>query len=164
LDRQLRDIRKANLIGPRRKSLNDMGITGRANRERQKSTRLSRSCSAKGITGLGHPVQGNGLVRVFWRGVVEQQSLRHPPGPFPPDPGRGCARATGGIPPAAGPISEVRKGGAIASAQSFSPPQSCTKQPARDCRVADFEYAGAMPQWTLIRTCNSRISENGYVF
>ena len=30
-----KDIRKVSLIGPRRKSLNDMGITGRANRERQ---------------------------------------------------------------------------------------------------------------------------------
>src|SRR6516162_885945 len=46
----------------------------------------------------------------------------------------------------------------------LSPSQSCTKQPAWDCGVADFEYAGALPQWTLIRTCNSRISENGYVF
>ena len=61
----------------------------------------------------------NGLVRVFWRGVVEQQSLQHPPGPFSPDPGRGCASAPGGIPLPPDQIvvrfSEDRKGGAMAS-------------------------------------------------
>jgi hypothetical protein len=81
----------------------------------QISSGLTIGALSKSSLNPGAPYQGtlpsilrmraeNELVRVFWRGVLEEQPLRHPPGPFPPDPGRGCALATGGIPPAAGPI------------------------------------------------------------
>jgi hypothetical protein len=47
-----------NLIGPRRKSLDDcfqaMSITGRANLERQKSTQLSRFRRVLRAAGMGH--------------------------------------------------------------------------------------------------------------
>jgi hypothetical protein len=62
----------------------------------------------------------NGLVRVFRRGVLEQQALRHPPGPFPLTWDADVRQRPAALPPpAAGPIAvrfpKTGKWGAMAS-------------------------------------------------
>jgi hypothetical protein len=61
----------------------------------------------------------NGLVRVFRRGVLEQQALRHPPGPFPLTRDADVRQRPAALPPCrrtnCRPVPKTGKWGAMAS-------------------------------------------------